>query len=90
MTVRRADDAIWLEGACGSDDAATLHEVLMPDPRSIVDWSRCDAIHAAVLQVLLAVRPPMRGAPAGSFLRLHVAPLLMAGDRGSPLREADR
>ena len=76
MIVPLADGTISLEGSCPVEDSATLHERLIENPQTTVDWSKCDSMHAAVFQVLLAVRPPMRGTPAGNFVRVHLSPLL--------------
>ena len=76
MILRLADGTISLEGSCSVEDSATLHECLIGNPQTTVDWSKCDSMHAAVFQVLLAVRPPMRGTPAGNFVRVHLSPLL--------------
>ena len=83
MTVRLADGIAFLEGECPVEDAAALAQHLACHPGATVDWSGCDSMHAAVLQVLLVVRPPLRGAPRGEFIRTHLAPLLApAADRG--------
>jgi hypothetical protein len=76
MTVRLADGTVFLEGECPVEDGAALAQHLARHPRATVDWSACDSMHAAVFQVLLAVRPPLRGAPGGDFIRTHLAPLL--------------
>jgi hypothetical protein len=61
MIVQLEDGTISLEGSCPVDDSATLHEYLGESPQATVDWSKCDWMHTAVFQILLAVRPPMRG-----------------------------
>ena len=38
-------------------------------PDAPVDWSACGQLHTAVVQVLLAARPPMEGNPGTPFLR---------------------
>ena len=77
MTVRIATDGtIGLDGVCPIEDAEKLQQYLIADPQARVDWSSCDAAHTSVIQILLAARPPLRGPPAGDFLRNHVAPLL--------------
>ena len=81
MTVRLADGAVFLEGECPVDDAAALAQHLAMHPQAVVDWSACEAMHAAVFQVLLGVRPPLRGAPGGDFIRAHLAPLLASPPR---------
>lgn len=77
MTVHLAPDGvIELKDACTIEDAETLQRYLLAAPDAIVDWHLCVHAHTAVIQVLLASRAVLRGAPAGEFLRLMVAPLL--------------
>ena len=80
MIVILTDKTISLEGNCAVEDSATLHEYLVERPQATVDWSKCDSMHAAVFQVLLAVRPPLRGTPSGDFVRMHLGPLLAQTD----------
>ena len=55
MTVRRsADGRIVLEGACPIEDAEPLLQLLLAETECVVDWSRCDLAHAAIVQILLA------------------------------------
>jgi hypothetical protein len=82
MTVRRAPDGtIELDGVCPIEDAESLHRHLLENPRSTVDWSACDSAHTAVIQILLALQPTLRGPPRGDFLREYIDPLL-ADPRG--------
>lgn len=77
MTVRALDSGeIRLEGRCPSADAETLLSRLAGDPDAVVDWRACEYAHAAVVQVLLAARPPMVGPAGGAFLETFVAPLI--------------
>ena len=77
MTVCLAPDgSIELDGVCPSEDAETLQQHLIANPATSVDWRSCVAAHTAVIQVLLAAKPPLRGPPAGDFLRDHVAALM--------------
>ena len=78
MTVRRDGDIAWLEGACRVEEAEMLASLLAAGVR-VVDLSRCEALHAALAQALLAWRPELRGAPTDPFLRDHLVPAL-AGD----------
>lgn len=77
MTIRlTADGTIELDGVCPLEEAEKLQQYLISDPEAIVDWRSCAAAHASVIQILLAVKPVVRG-PAGSdFLRDHIEPLL--------------
>lgn len=77
MTVSvTAEGAIELSGRCGVEDAEVLQRHLLAAPRSTVEWSSCEQLHAAVIQVLLVGKPRIRGAPSNAFLRTHIAPLV--------------
>lgn len=74
MTVRAAaDGSIELVGACPSGDAEALLQLLLADPGATVDWRECLGAHTAVVQVLMAARPKLRGPPADARLRDWVA-----------------
>ncbi len=77
MTVRvTAEGAIELHGRCSVEDAEVLQRHLLAAPRSTVEWSDCEELHSAVIQVLLAVKPRVRGSPSNAFLKAHIAPLV--------------
>lgn len=83
MSVRVTEQGlIELSGPCGADDAEVLQRCLLTAQGSTVEWSECEQIHAAVLQVLLAAKPAVTGSPKNAFLRAHVAPLLEKGSSG--------
>ncbi|MDQ0349098.1 hypothetical protein [Ancylobacter vacuolatus] len=87
MTVHRAGDGtIYLDGACGSEEAEPLLALLIATPGATVDWQGCEQAHMAVVQVLLALRPQLRGVPASAFLARHVAPLLNRPPAGGAAR----
>ena len=84
MSVELANESlIRLEGECPLEDAEDLLRLLIERPGRVVDWSRCDIAHTAVIQVLLALRPAMVGEPNGSFLRTWIRPLLRGRDLAS-------
>jgi hypothetical protein len=65
MTVRRGDNgSIVLDGSCPVEDAEPLLQMLQASPAATCDWTRCNKIHTAVVQVLLAARPALIG-PCG-------------------------
>lgn len=72
MTVRVAESAIWLEGRCLVEDAETLHLALHDHPGWPVDVGHVERLHMAVVQVLLARRPALRGTLADPFLARYV------------------
>jgi len=77
MTVRATrTGAIELSGRCGAEDAEVLQQHLLAAPAITVEWTDCEQLHTAVLQVLLAGGPPMRGTPKSAFLAAHIAPIL--------------
>ena len=69
MTVSIEQGAIFLKGRCPAEDAEALLVALQDDPAMTVDITETQRLHAAVLQVLLAVAPTLRGPPADPFLR---------------------
>jgi hypothetical protein len=82
MTVRRADDGtIFLEGRCPNEDGETLVRLLAINPAALVDWRLCEYAHTAVIQVLLAVRPAMRGPPPDLMLSEWIQPMLSGRPR---------
>lgn len=76
MSVGERDDAVELVGECGLDDAEPLLRRLLTEPAKPVDVTRCVRLHTAVVQVLLAARPEVRGPFAGGFFRTAVEPVL--------------
>lgn len=76
MTVVLHDtNTIRLFGTCPADDGEELLQHLLANPKAEVDWRGCESAHAAVIQVLLVSKRPLRGPPAGSFLRQFVGPV---------------
>ena len=77
MTVQVDDQGnIVLRDPSTVSDAEDLIRHLLRSRSAVVDWRECSSVHGAVVQVLLAARPELRGPPAGTFLRDHVEPLL--------------
>jgi hypothetical protein len=77
MTVRMdASGLIELIGACPSDDAEPLLQLLLASPEATVDWRACRGAHTAVVQVLMAARPKLSGPPADARLMEWVEPIL--------------
>jgi len=65
VSVRRNDSgAIVLEGDCAVEEAEVLLRLLLENPATPVDWTRCERLHTAVLQVILALAPTLAG-PCG-------------------------
>lgn len=80
MGVMQDGSVIRLEGPCRVEDAEILTALLQRMPGSAVDLTRCEGLHAAVVQAILAFAPPLTGKPAGPFLQDFLLPAL-AGKR---------
>jgi hypothetical protein len=78
MTVVVEEKVIRLQGICAAEDAETLVTRLQVAPESEIDVSACRHLHGAVVQVLLALRPNVRGMAEDIFLRDWVIPNLEA------------
>ena len=74
MSIRLDGTTIRLAGACHLEEAETLASLLATAPDATVDLAACTQLHGAVLQALLALRPPLAGAPADPFLATWVFP----------------
>jgi hypothetical protein len=84
MSVRLDGNIIVLEGLCRVEDAEPLLGWLQADRRRVVDLAGAEHLHAAVFQVLLALRPVVRGEGNDAFNRNWLIPLLTeAGPSGT-------
>lgn len=63
-----ASGAALLEGVAGVEDAEALLAWLREQPQPAVALAECEHAHAAVLQVLLALRPRIASRPADPLL----------------------
>ena len=71
---------IELSGNCPLEDAEVLFQSLLENEGAAVDWTKCEQAHTAVVQVLMASGRPLRGPPAGEFLKAHIeSAVLRAG-----------
>lgn len=68
MSVRTEDGVIHLEGRCLAADAEELLTALREAEGAAVDLSNAQHLHLAVVQVLLALHPPLLGAPSDPLL----------------------
>lgn len=65
MTVIRIDvRTVVLKGNCAADEAETLLQLLIETPAASVDWTQCEQLHTAVMQIVLAAKPRVIG-PCG-------------------------
>lgn len=77
MTVRReADGTIVLEGRCPIEDAEPLWHLLQATPHALCDWTRCNHLHTAVVQIIWASRPTLAGPCGDTWIQTWVAPQL--------------
>jgi hypothetical protein len=74
MSVRLDGSIIRLEGRCYVEDAEPLLVLLQAEPGRVVDCFEAETLHTAVIQVLIALGAPVRGATRDDFLRRWVAP----------------
>jgi hypothetical protein len=68
MTIRYLKKHAALEGHVTVDDAQGLAEWLARQAAPAVHLGKCEHLHGAVLQVLLAFRPKLAAAPADPWL----------------------
>ena len=75
MSVRREDDGttIVLDGHCPVEEAEPLLQFLQATPAACLDWRQCTHLHTAVLQVILAARPPLIGPCGDAWVQRWVA-----------------
>jgi hypothetical protein len=57
-----------LKGHVTVEDAEPLAQWVREHPRGALEMSECDSLHAAVVQVLLALRPPLKSPPRNPWL----------------------
>lgn len=68
MGIRYLKKHAALEGHVGADDAEALALWLREQNAPAVQLRKCEHVHAAVLQVLLALRPRVLTPPPGRWL----------------------
>lgn len=82
MSVRLDGSIIHLEGECRVEDAEPLLSLLQEEAGRVVDLSAASRLHAAVAQVLLALRPPLAGPAGDPFAARWLVPLLAQAPPG--------
>ncbi len=68
MAIRYLKKHAALEGYVTVEEAEALANWLREQPGRAVHLGRCEQVHGAVLQVLLALRPRIAAAPAEPWL----------------------
>jgi hypothetical protein len=81
MSVTLEGDVIRLEGWCGAEEAERFLILLQAAPGRVVDLARADRLHTALIQIIIALRPPLTGDCGDPFLRDWVLPALLSGNR---------
>lgn len=79
MPIRYLKKHAALEGHVGVDDAEALAQWLRDHNAPAVHLGKCEQVHAAVLQVLLALQPRISAPPSERWL---AAALLARGEAG--------
>jgi hypothetical protein len=68
MTIRYLKKYAALEGNVSVDEAEYLAQWLQKQAAPAVHLGKCESVHGAVLQVLLALRPKLAALPAEPLL----------------------
>ena len=74
MPIRYLKKHAALEGSVTVEDAEALGAWLREQPSPAVHLGKCEQVHAAVLQVLMALRPRVVAPPADAWLAHALAP----------------
>lgn len=86
MSVRAEGAVIRIEGEARVEEAETLLSLLRAAPGRPHEWSldlaAAGPLHAAVVQVLLALRPPIAAPPSDPFTARWLLPLLAPREQG--------
>jgi hypothetical protein len=82
MSARLDGNIILLEGQCRVEDAEPLLGWLQADSSRVVDLTDAEHLHAAVFQILMALRPPIRApireGEKDAFVQDWLIPILRA------------
>lgn len=72
-----------LQGHVDAESAEGLQQWLRAGKKRSVDLGRCDSLHTAVLQTLLALAPPIKTPPPNERLRqaLGLVPAPLVSER---------
>ncbi len=86
MGIRYLRKHAALEGVVTVEDAEGLLQWLRAQARPAVHLGRCEHLHAATLQVLLALKPKLLAPPADPWLAAALAPALAPAPTAGSLR----
>jgi hypothetical protein len=76
MSARLDGNIILLEGQCRVEDAEPLLGWLQADSSRVVDLTDAEHLHAAIFQILMALRPPIREGEKDAFVQDWLIPIL--------------
>jgi len=79
MSVEVVGNVIRITGNAPVGDAEPILAALHEDPSRGIDLAQAAHLHTAVIQLLLALRPPILGEPAYPLFVRHVVPLIDPG-----------
>lgn len=79
MSIRYLKKHAALESVVGVEDAEALAQWLLAQKTPAVHLGKCEHLHAAALQVLLALRPRLAAPPADRWLAGALAGLPTPG-----------
>jgi hypothetical protein len=79
MSVSLDGEIIRLVGRCHVEDAEPLLVLLQAGHGRTVDLSGSEMLHTAIVQLILAFRPPLAGDSAEGFVKDWVLPAIKAG-----------
>ncbi len=68
MAIHYLETHAALEGLVSAEDAEALQHWLQAQAAPAVDLSACEDVHAAALQVLLALQPTLQAPPGNRWL----------------------
>ena len=68
MSIRYLKKYAALDGNISVEDAETLAQWLQKQPAPAVHLNKCEHLHGAALQVLLALRPQVKAPPPDPWL----------------------
>jgi hypothetical protein len=79
MSISVDGSTIHLQGHCPVEEAEALLQALQDDPRRSVDLTQVIAMHMAIAQILVAIRPRLVMDGKNGFVRDVLVPALRAG-----------
>ena len=84
MSVHLDGNIIFLEGRMPCRGCGAIARPASGRPGATVDLTDAEHLHAAVLQVLMALRPTIQGTGGDAFLRDWIAPALIGATSVEP------